>query len=369
MPNERLNPLAGCPYLLTFTVKTILFRCFAMKLVVLAMLAVAATKTTAQAADLSPGTDAIRAAVTKSLPLLEASAKGSMEKRKQCFTCHNQGLPIMALTTAQSRGFKIDTGELRKQVQFTADFLAKNQTNYLAGKGQGGQALTAGYALWALEIGGWKPDATTDAVAEYLLRWQKDLDHWKVQTIRPPTEESLFTISYVALRGLGKFGTSDQQERIKQRTSQVRQWILKTPAKDNEDRVFRLWALKFGGGSSDEVRRAAQELLQTQHTDGGWAQLAGMETDAYATSSALVALHQAGGLATTDEAYGKGLRYLLARQLDDGSWHVKTRSKPIQTYYESGYPHGEDQFISITAAGWATTALALALSKAGASGP
>jgi hypothetical protein len=26
-----------------------------------------------------------------------------------------------------------------------------------------------------------------------------------------------------------------------------------------------------------------------------------------------------------------------------------------------GYPHGEDQFISITAAGWATTALALAL--------
>jgi len=47
--------------------------------------------------------------------------------------------------------------------------------------------------------------------------------------------------------------------------------------------------------------------------------------------------------------------------LDDGSWHVPTRSTPIQTYYESGYPHGEDQFISITAAGWATTALALAL--------
>jgi hypothetical protein len=40
---------------------------------------------------------------------------------------------------------------------------------------------------------------------------------------------------------------------------------------------------------------------------------------------------------------------------------VKTRSKPIQTYYESGYPHGADQFISITAAGWATTAFALAL--------
>ena len=72
-------------------------------------------------------------------------------------------------------------------------------------------------------------------------------------------------------------------------------------------------------------------------------------------------MHQAGGLATTDAAYQRGLRFLLSTQLPDGTWHVHTRSKPIQTYYESGYSHGEDQFISITAAGWATTALALAL--------
>src|SRR5439155_24846117 len=97
------------------------------------------------------------------------------------------------------------------------------------------------------------------------------------------------------------------------------------------------------------------------HADGGWAQLPDMETDAYATGTALVALHQAGGLAMRAAAYHKGLRYLMASQLEDGSWHVKTRSKPIQTYYESGYPHGEDQFISINAAGWATTALELAL--------
>ena len=93
----------------------------------------------------------------------------------------------------------------------------------------------------------------------------------------------------------------------------------------------------------------------------GWAQLASLDSDAYATGTALVALHQAGGIATADPAYRNGLRFLLAKQSDDGSWHVRTRSTPIQTYYESGYPHGEDQFISITAAGWATTALALAL--------
>ena len=51
----------------------------------------------------------------------------------------------------------------------------------------------------------------------------------------------------------------------------------------------------------------------------------------------------------------------MSNQLPDGSWHVVSRSKPFQPYFESGYPHGKDQFISIAAAGWATTALLLAL--------
>src|SRR5215212_3676410 len=105
------------------------------------------------AAEVGLTPDVIKAAVTKSLPLLETGARGSMEKRKQCFTCHNQALPIMALTTARARGITVDADNLRRQVEFTADFLAKNRTNYAAGKGQGGQALTAGYALWALEMG------------------------------------------------------------------------------------------------------------------------------------------------------------------------------------------------------------------------
>ncbi len=316
------------------------------------------------AADAGPSAAALRASVEKSLPLLTAAARGSMEKRERCFTCHNQGLPIMALSAAQSRGIKIDAEELRKQVKFTADFLERNRTNYLAGKGQGGQTDTAGYALWALENSGWKPDATTAAVAEYLLLWQRDMPHWKPQSKRPPTEQSLFTSTHAALRGLKAFSTAEQRKRVDARVAQVREWLLKTKAEDNEDRVFRLRALQLASASATEIGKAARELIQTQRADGGWAQLDKSESDAYATSTALVALHQAGGLATTDEIYRKGLRYLLSKQLADGSWLVTSRSKPIQTYYESGYPHGTNQFISISAAGWATTALSLALPKA-----
>ena len=311
--------------------------------------------------DDGPSSDAIKVAVAKSLPLLEKGAKGSIEQRKQCFNCHNQGLPIMALTTARSRGFEIDAEHLQTQLQFTADFLTRNKEKYREGNGQGGQVDTAGYALWTLDNGGWKPDETTAAVAEYFLLRQNESEHFRPESRRPPSEQSLFTSSYVALRGLKVFGLPEQKERINARVAQVREWLLKTKPEDTEDRVFRLRALQLIDAPEADVRQAAQDLQQTQREDGGWSQLADMDSDAYATGSVLVALHQAGGMPTDDQVYRKGLSYLLATQKEDGSWYVKSRSKPFQTYFESGYPHGKDQFISCAAAGWSTTALAMAL--------
>jgi hypothetical protein len=275
-------------------------------------------------------------------------------------TCHNQVLPILALSTAAARGFAVDEETLRDQVQFTADFLAKSRDDYRKGKGQGGQADTAGFALWALEQAGWKPDATTEAVVEYLLGFQSDLVHWQPRTPRPPTEQSAFTSTHVALRGLMAFGTPEQKPRIQQRLDRVRKWLLETPVADTEDAVGRLRALHVTGAEPHEIGNAAQTLLYSQEADGGWAQVLDMQSDAYATGTALAALHQAGDLPVDDRTYVRGLRYLLNAQLPDGSWHVKTRSEPFQTYYESGYPHGKDQFISVSAASWATIALALA---------
>ena len=306
------------------------------------------------------GSDDIRAAVVKAIPLLEKGAAGSMAERARCFTCHNQGLPLLALTTARTRGFEIDSEHLTKQSQFIADFLGKNRENYLTGKGTGGQVATAGQALWALETDSWKPDATTTAVTEYLLLYQNDADHWQMTSDRPPSESSHFTANYLAIRGLQTFATAEQEDRVDERIDQARTWLLANPAKDTEDRVFRLWALKLAGVGDEQVQAASKDLLDTQREDGGWSQNADLESDAYATGSALVALHQAGGLAVAEAPYERGLKFLLRTQLEDGSWHVRSRSKPFQEYFESGFPHGPDQFISIAASSWATTALVLA---------
>jgi hypothetical protein len=308
----------------------------------------------------------LRAAAEKSLPVLLKGAVGHRENRT-CFACHNQGLPVLALTAARQRGFAIDEQELSEQTSFIAEFLDGNRENYLQGKGQGGQADTAGYALWTLAAADYPANETTAAVAEYLLRRHKDQDHWQNTSNRPPSEAGPFTTTYVALYSLTSFGTPEQQERIAARTEQVRGWLVKSPAKDNEDRVFRLLGLQAAAAPASEVATAAKELLSKQRDDGGWAQLdsgepaAALESDAYATGSALVALNEAGDLATSDAAYQRGLAYLLKTQCDDGSWHVASRSKPFQPYYESGFPHAKDQFISCAATGWATWAIVLAV--------
>lgn len=301
---------------------------------------------------------AIRAAVSRALPLIERSSKIAIEERSNCFTCHHTGLPVMTFVAARERGFQIDAVNLQTQLDFTARFLAKGRENYLQSKGQGGHAFTAGSALWTLKLGGRRADATTDAVVRYLIGHQKELHHWKPPSIRPPSEESPFSATFFAIEGLKAYSSETQLTACEERLANARQWLEKTRPQTTEDRVFRLWALH---SAQSDTQTAVRDLLQTQREDGGWSQLESMASDAYATGTALVALRRTGSVKAGDDSYQRGLRWLMKHQLADGSWHVVSRAKPFQKHFESGYPHGKDQFISITAACWSTTALAQAL--------
>ena len=301
----------------------------------------------------------VQAAVKSAVPQLIAGASGHAEQ-KTCFACHNQAYPLLALTSARDSGFTVPDKFFKTQAKHIAGFLAENKSRFREGKGTGGQAATAAYALLALELAGYEPDDTTAAVAEYLLGFEPTRDHWRMTSNRPPTESSNFTTTYVAMRGLRTYGAAEDKEKIAKRIEAARSWLIKTTPKETEDRVFRLLGLKEAKADEKTVAAAAWELLKTQRSDGGWSQLDDGTSDAYATGSALFALHQAGGLKTDSPAYRAGVAYLLKTQLTDGTWKVKSRSKPFQPYYESGFPHEKDQFISISATGWATAALAVA---------
>lgn len=300
--------------------------------------------------------------IKKSLDLLRAAAKGHIEK-KSCFGCHNQAFPMLAFSNASKRNIKIPSEETKAQADFVLEFLKKNQEKYSEGKGTGGEADTAGYALLTLELAGIKPNETTDAVVTYLLKHQAANGYWKVTSNRPPSEASHFTTNYLALRALRVWGNSNSKNEIEKRTRKSAAWILETSPKTNEDQVFQLLAFSELKANKTNMEKCAKDLIAKQKPDGGWAQMENMDSDPYATATALVSLHLTGILSNRDKVFQDGIKYLFKTRKEDGSWFVKSRSKPFQTYYESGFPHGKDQFISVAASGWATTALLLSLSE------
>jgi squalene cyclase len=111
--------------------------------------------------------------------------------------------------------------------------------------------------------------------------------------------------------------------------------------------------------ASRSFQQTVTWLLGQQQQDGGWSQLEGGSSDAYASGQVVAALLGSGAARPADESIRRGIEYLLGTQKEDGSWHVASRSKAFQEYFESGFPHQADQFISVAASSWATMALLL----------
>jgi ankyrin repeat protein len=154
---------------------------------------------------------------------------------------------------------------------------------------------------------------------------------------------------------------SDAETRIER----GRQWLALQRPNNTEERTFQLLGLHWAGAPQTELAALAVELVAAQRRDGGWNSVTGRDSDAYSTAEALVALHLAGGLPVANQQWMRGLQFLLDTQKPDGSWHVTSRMvTPVQVsppYFESGYPYGHDQFISLMGASWSIMALADAL--------
>ena len=102
-------------------------------------------------------------------------------------------------------------------------------------------------------------------------------------------------------------------------------------------------------------------MLKGQRTSGGWAQRPEWPSDGYATGMSLWVLNEAGILRPDDPRFRRGVRFLVSTQSADGSWHVVSRAARFQPYFESGFPYGRDQWISMMGTGWAASALALTI--------
>jgi len=64
---------------------------------------------------------------------------------------------------------------------------------------------------------------------------------------------------------------------------------------NTDHRVYQLLGLAWAGESAQKLQPLAKALMAEQQADGGWAQLRGMKSDAFATGQAVYALRVAAG--------------------------------------------------------------------------
>jgi hypothetical protein len=274
----------------------------------------------------------------------------------------------MAVALARTRGFTIDETITRERVDATIRAWAPQRELLFQGVAAAdglagvGEVATAGYSMLELAAANVPPNATTDAVVHYISL--KQLGDGRFRTIvimRPPMEYSDFTATALAVRALKAYAPPGIKKEMVGQVDGARKWLLSTVPRATEEKTFQLQGLAWADADREEIAKRVATLMYEQRPDGGWAQFPTLPSDAYATGQVLVALQQAGGVWKTSAVYRNGIRFLLKTQLDDGSWHVKSRARGTLPYFETGFPHGADQFISAAGSAWATAALVLSL--------
>jgi hypothetical protein len=276
-------------------------------------------------------------------------------------SCHSNSLTALTVASARKQHLPVDEQVARQQLQITASYIESWRERLLQGDPIPGQWNTVGYILTGMAAEHYPQDAATDALARFLKDTQlPDGKWWNFDGhIRPPIDSSDIEVTAMAIRALQVYAPKPQRTEYRHSAQLAADWLSKAQPKTTEDRAFQLLGLAWAGGYEGAIRRRAGELTAQQRPDGGWAQLASLNSDAYATGQVLVALKESGSIAIHNPAYERGVGFLLNTQLEDGSWYVKSRSIPIMPYFESDFPHGHDQFISAAATNWATQALIL----------
>ena len=318
-----------------------------MAITVMTLTSATALPTSSQGKD-----SARRMAVARAVSLIEKSAATYVDKR-ECFSCHHQALAMMAMSRAKLSGIELQPDSLSTQVQFSLEYFGDRRKRLLKGEGVPGGAYNAGYALTGLAATGTPKNEVTKALVQYLLKSEHKDGGWRIRTHRPPLEDSHFTATALGIKGIAEFAEPAEKAEPAKRALA---WLKKTSPKSTEDHAFKVLGLHWGEAKL-EKQKVAEALIELQSPDGGWSQTTDMKSDAYATGLALSALRQSGALSANSTQYKSGVKWLLDHQEPDGSWRVKTRSKPIQKYFESSFPHGKDQFISISATCWAVIEL------------
>jgi hypothetical protein len=278
-------------------------------------------------------------------------------QKSGCVSCHNNTLTAMTVAAARKQGVSVDEQIAGSQRKAIGAFVESWRERALQGIGIPGNSDTMSYILLGLAAEGYPADASTDAMVRFIKSEQLPDGRWKLLAHRPPIESSEIEVTAASMRSLQLYTPAAQRGEYAASIQRAAAWLASANPDTTEDRAFQLLGLGWSKAGADVIKKAARGLIAAQRADGGWAQLATLSSDAYATGQALVALRESGAVRVTDPVFRRGVQFLLNSQFADGSWLVRSRAIPLQPFFESGFSHGRDQWISAAGTNWATMAL------------
>jgi ankyrin repeat protein len=286
----------------------------------------------------------------------EASTAGG------CLSCHHQYLTSWAISSIREKGISVDAAAASGMRQAIVSNVRGRETSFLQRTECCGSMETTLYALAALQADKYPADALTDSVVAHLLSRQFTDGRWpREETSRAPLQDGDIFRAVSAMSVIQAYASPAMKAEADAHLRRTAQWLLTAPTMSTDDKAMLLLGLKRSGAPQARVDAAAKALLAMQRPDGGWGGNANLESDAYATSEALLALLDSGVLKPADPVYQRGVRFLVGTRASDGSWHVRSRAPKFQPYFESGFPYGHDQWISAAATARAITAISRVL--------
>ncbi|MBN9523777.1 prolyl oligopeptidase family serine peptidase [bacterium] len=308
-----------------------------------------------------------RAAVEKGLDFLLADA-AKWRKERECSTCHHGTMTVWALTEAKLRGYGVTADAAADALKWTKDRLLERIDLPRDTRPGWSMVNTPALYLSVMAAAAPKQDAVTAEelrrIAAHLLRHQEADGSWAwssapAKNRPPPVFESDEVATLLGYAALGPRAPADPGEKSDVRDARARAaaWLAKTdPSDTTQAAALRLLVRVLAKEPSKALQPGIDAVLGRQNGDGGWGQLPGAPSDAYATGQVLYVLSLAGVRPDRAEVR-RAVSFLVTTQKEDGSWPMTPRSHPGVT------PAGNLVPITYFGSAWATIGLVRAVPR------
>ena len=325
-------------------------------------------------------TEQIQQTVDRAIAYLQTESAAWWNTRK-CAACHHLPMPLWALSEAGRQGYAIDKTFLAGTIEsllgsndkLMASRIFPNPADPPDPRPQG-RGLNMGLPFLAVAARSFplleeRHRQSLKLIAEEIVKKQQADGSWEFFATlrRPPINESQTTdVAWIVVALEGETG-ANAPEAQRAALAKAIAWLeTAKPAELHQEKVLRVQLAARFGKPREAMQATIDELLALQRSDGGWSQtvpeaqtLPEARSDAFATGQTLYALSLAGYSAERPEMK-RGIDFLVATQMPDGTWPMISRSTP------DGSPGSAKLLTPITcaASSWATLGLARLVPRA-----